>query len=107
MPPEPECQQNHDRSQQHPSRVTADVAGLQHAQHVANIPGARAHAVHCPVDQTRVNAAPKNQPRTFDQRLDHGCVINFIDEIFVVDQPVEAAHRFRERIRQAGTPIVE
>ena len=58
------------------------------------MPRARdADAVHRAVDQAGVNAAPQNDARAFDQRLHDGGVIDFIDEIFVVDQPVEAAER--------------
>ena len=67
------------------------------------MPRERADAVHDAVDQAGVHAAPEHHARAFDHRLHDSGVVDFVDEIFVVDQRVQAADGLGERIGKLGT----
>ncbi len=94
--PQTRREQQDDGPQHHPGGVTANVAGLDQAQDRADPARAVPYSVHRSVDDPGINAAPQHGAGAFDQGLDHGGVVGFVDEVFVVDQRVKAAQGFGE-----------
>ena len=63
---------------------------------------AGADAVHHAVDHALIDAAPQHDVRERHQRLDDDRVVDFVDEVFVVDQSCKCRASLRRFIGQLG-----
>lgn len=91
--------QHHHTARRDPGSIAADLAGLQGSQPRPDSASHRACRQQCRQSSRRRPRATARGPRSGHHRINHRRVINFIDEVLVVDQLVDGAECAGNRSR--------
>ncbi len=91
----------------HPRRVTPYVPGLSEFQNSADGSRDLADAVDRAVDQPDIRGSPQQRARAVDRGMDHGRIVEFVDEILVVNQRVERPEARSQSVRNGRRHNVE